>query len=366
MNTEREVQRPRNGTHRISRRTTAWIMTFALIISMLCPILVQAADVTVRQAKVYCHHDSFSTNGWKFSGSLKDETDYCYPKYRQDTHEAVYCIEPAATMISQNGNGTPMNKQPSVDSVLATANNPKLSTAQMKDLFGRIIQNGLSGKVKFSVSSSAQNMNTEMAEWLATQILIWETLVGQRDANFNYVEPTSGKPVKTYAGEKWSSMVKSPYERIEKAVKESLKNSITPQFMFDTKEDAAKAENVRELKPEADGKYSLTLTDTNNVLDKYTLSADSKDITITPKGNTLTITSDKEITSPITITGTSDSVSTPEIFVLGHKPLAKKSSSEVTAAKTEQDVVGGVNSTKKVYLQVQARPTTTTPTTGAL
>ena len=259
-----------------------------------------------------------------------------------------------------------MNKQPSVDSVLATANNPKLSTAQMKDLFGRIIQNGLSGKVKFSVSSSAQNMNTEMAEWLATQILIWETLVGQRDANFNYVEPTSGKPVKTYAGEKWSSMVKSPYERIEKAVKESLKNSITPQFMFDTKEDAAKAENVRELKPEADGKYSLTLTDTNNVLDKYTLSADSKDITITPKGNTLTITSDKEITSPITITGTSDSVSTPEIFVLGHKPLAKKSSSEVTAAKTEQDVVGGVNSTKKVYLQVQARPTTTTPTTGAL
>ena len=41
-------------------------------------------------------------------------------------------------------------------------------------------------------------------------------------------------------------MVKSPYERIEKAVKESLKNSITPQFMFDTKEDAAKRVRLRD------------------------------------------------------------------------------------------------------------------------
>ena len=52
MNNEREIQRSRNGTRRISKQMMAFVMALTLVVSMLCPIIAQAANVSVQQIRV--------------------------------------------------------------------------------------------------------------------------------------------------------------------------------------------------------------------------------------------------------------------------------------------------------------------------
>lgn len=280
MNNEREIQRSRNGTRRISKQMMAFVMALTLVVSMLCPIIAQAANVSVQQIRVTDPHKSFDTNGWKFS-TRSGEVGYCFPKFNNSSGKnnryPLYCIEPIGT-IQKVSSPTSMPEVKSIDATLSSVPNAQgLSATQLKDMLGRIYTYGFHDKTTWS-SSGTQKCVGQKAQWLATQILVWEAMVGQRDANFNYKPQTSGKPVKTYAGYQYSgsgsiwSSIEPIYNEYATAIQNSYKTSTTPEFMKDTEAEASKKENVKELRQNADGTYSLDLTDTNNTIDKYQLT----------------------------------------------------------------------------------------------
>lgn len=126
--------------------------------------------------------------------------------------------------------------------------------------------------------------------------MIWETVVGERDENFNKVS-TGGKDAicdQVSAGHPLYSQIMRYYNSIAISVQ---KHSKVPSFFS---KSTGKAQNI-EL--EWDGeKYTATLTDTNNVLGDYSFSASVSGIHFSVSGNRLTITADTAPESAVTIT----------------------------------------------------------------
>ncbi len=104
----------------------------------------------------------------------------------------------------------------------------------------------------------------DCANHLATQLLIWETVIGERDENFNKINAHDygKKNIKEIiqSNHPLKSKIFAHYDRIEESVKNHTK---TPSF---TAKSKAKAKTI-ELK--WNGKnYSADLTDSNKVLAK--------------------------------------------------------------------------------------------------
>ena len=66
----------------------------------------------------------------------------------------------------------------------------------MKLFIGRIMQYGYTGPISTSWRSQNPADAATLAEAMATQVLIWETVVGERDEDFDYVSPGSYDAVK--------------------------------------------------------------------------------------------------------------------------------------------------------------------------
>ena len=310
MNTEHEIHRSRSGTHRISKRTMSMVMVLALLMSMVFPIVAQAASVKVRQGQYRGSHSSFKTNDWQFEGY-----SCYYPKCADNggkQGDILYCIEPVGVINENTGS---MNNV-SVSNTLKTAmnsngkNDAGINASQLEDLMGRICLYGSHGTAKFHIGNTKYNPDTPSKQWLATQLLIWEALVGQRDADFNYVAPKSGKPVaQTYANGNWSA-VKPYYDEYAKAVQDSIKNSKTPSFMYDTEDEA---EQKARVFPNSDNStHTMELTDENGTLGAYTLTF-PEGVEGTVSGNTLKLTATKELPDTVTITGVNKTAKAPKI-----------------------------------------------------
>ena len=99
---------------------------------------------------------------------------------------------------------------------------------------------------------------------MATQVLVWETVVGERDANFNHIDLGSADAVKSVyrTSHPLYSRFSAYYYSMEASVK---KHTIVPSFMA---RSTGKAQTV-ELNWDG-SRYAATLTDTNGVLSDYT------------------------------------------------------------------------------------------------
>lgn len=130
---------------------------------------------------------------------------------------------------------------------------------------------------------------------MATQVLVWETVVGERDANFNHVDPGSADAVKSMyrTAHPLYSRFSAYYDSIEASVQS---HTVIPSFMSKTPN---KAQTV-ELKWDG-SQYTATLTDSNHVVSDYTFSSNLSDIVFTSNGDTLTITAKTAPAEPVTI-----------------------------------------------------------------
>ena len=77
-----------------------------------------------------------------------------------------------------------------------------------------------------------------------------------------------------------------------------------PSFMSGGKNDITKELSYK------DGKYSITLTDSNGVLSDYTFTSSDSSVTVSKSGNKLTITSEKAVSGSVRITATRNNVPT--------------------------------------------------------
>ena len=109
-----------------------------------------------------------------------------------------------------------------------------------------------------------------IAHAYATQLLIWETIVGERDANFNHKAASGCSNVKDVvnAAHPLRSKIFSYYDSMVASIQ---KHTVVPSFCNRS------AGSAKTLELEWDGsKYTTTLTDTNNVLSNYSFSASQR------------------------------------------------------------------------------------------
>lgn len=173
--------------------------------------------------------------------------------------------------------------------------NKTISPDDIKLFIGRIMQYGYTGTISTSWRSQNEG-GDKLAHAVATQLLIWGTVVGERDADFNKVS-TGGKDAildQISPNHPLHSKIMSYYNSIAASVQTHSK---VPSFFS---KSTGKAQNI-EL--EWDGeKYTATLTDKNNVLSDYSFSASVSGVHFSVNGNKLTITADKAPSSTVTIT----------------------------------------------------------------
>jgi uncharacterized surface anchored protein len=238
--------------------------------------------------------------GWghpalSFLGGWSTGAGTHFSVHTQDAYNgrAIYCIEPGIGVHSGDqytGRGEDFwDNYPS-------SLNPTIPPNTIKEYIGRIMTYGWQGNASTSWMSSNPDHANQMAGYIATQLLVWETIVGERDSQFNHVDANAqGKNnVTEYisAEHPLRSQIFSQYSAIESAVK---RHTMLPSFFSSTADAGA-----YELKWDGE-KYSATLTDTNGVLGDYTFTSSTAGLNFSVDGSQLTITSSQALKGAVTV-----------------------------------------------------------------
>lgn len=228
-------------------------------------------------------------NGWSTFN-----TDYVTVKAIGDYEgDSCYCIEPGVSLYT----GDKLSKEAeSFWDNYPSKYNKTIDPDTIKVYLGRIMQYGYTGKNSVDWVSTNSSKADDCANHLATQLLVWETVIGERDENFNHVDATKhGKHnIKEIISSKHPlrSKIFSHYSRIEKSVKQ---HTTVPSFASRSKSKA------RSIELKWNGKnYSTTINDTNGVLANYDFSGSG--LTFSKSSNSLTITAEKAPKDDVLIT----------------------------------------------------------------
>ena len=227
-------------------------------------------------------------NGWS-SGSSRFTTVRAMGAYNGNI---CYCIE--VGVPQETGDSYTQKGEDFWDNYPSSYNST-ISPDDIKLYIGRIFQYGYTGTISTSWRSQNEG-GDKLAHAVATQLLIWETVVGERDENFNKVS-TGGKDAildQISPDHPLYDKIMRYYDSMAASVQNHSK---LPSFFA---KSTGKAQNI-EL--EWDGeKYTATLTDQNNVLSDYSFSASDSGIHFSVNGNKLTITAEEAPSDTVTIT----------------------------------------------------------------
>lgn len=277
-----------------TKRTTSFLMALVMLLSILAGIVpVYAAEqigevyqVTYPRGGGYGDswgHGQLNLMGDWISGGTHAFTTRSMDSY---TGQLLYCIEPGVS--SATGNQLTSKDEHFWENYPDNLN-PTIDPETIKSYIGRILQYGYIGNnsTQWDVINNAYDQNI-IAEIYATQALIWETVVGERDEFFEHVDPSEyGKDAVmgiVQINHPLRSLIYSHYNRIEGAVQS---HDVIPSFMSHSQSQA------RSYEMEWDGsRYVLELRDSNGVLADYDVSSATSGFSISQSGNILTITAD--------------------------------------------------------------------------
>lgn len=256
-------------------RITALLLVFAVIFGTMFSLPVSAASGDkVIITFDYCYDSTGNTikfqqttvsNGYTV-GTPGEEL--C--KIFADGKEA-YCIEPGYTLYSGN---TLTEDGSTVWKNLGSAKQKAINLALLYGKPG-------SGKCL---------SGTEDQKWVATQLIVWEFVSGCRSTSEGY-KCTNTKFIDGICAGGANPRVKSVYNAISK----SLSNySTVPSFASAI---ASKAKTY-EMKY-SDGKYTLTLTDSNSILSDFSFKT-TGGVSASVSGNKLTLTSTSPVNDAVT------------------------------------------------------------------
>ena len=285
----------------IFKRSVALIMTLAVSLGFLFspqPIESQAKDLSADIVSIaFPRQNDVTTKGtdtWGHkrlvyaNGSVHEANQYTNMQFIEKNNNSIcYCIEPGehvsdGSSYTQRGEEY-FNKIP---------NNRLLERDEIKEALGRIFQYGYIGTVSDSWVSQNSSDADKIAHAMATQFLIWEVIVGERDKDFNHVNAPGGyNNVLEGLGSKHplKSKVMDHYNKIVSSIQNHVGK---PSFMAEKEEEAITVE----LKWNGSN-YSGTLTDTNNVLSNFTFVPSNTNVKVSINSNKLTITSYKYVSN---------------------------------------------------------------------
>ena len=204
-----------------------------------------------------------------------------------------YCIEPGVKQKS--GDILKSSNEHYFDNISAKYNNT-IGPEQIKLLFGRVLTHGYNGNASLNWYSQNSRDAEKIAKAYATQILVWEVVVGERDAGFNHISPKKESPILESVNPEHPlrADIMKYYRSIEGAVKN---DSRLPSFCSYNRKDAL-TENFK-----WDGqKYTVSLEDKNQVLGQFRFQATAQGMEIKAENNRLYINCTEIPKDPVTIT----------------------------------------------------------------
>ena len=183
----------------------------------------------------------------------------------------AYCIEPGHTLYSGN------TLTESASTVWKNLGSAKQKAINLALLYGK-------------PGSEKSLSGTEDQKWVATQLIVWEFVSGCRSTADGY-KCTNTKFIDGICAGGANPGVKSVYNAISKIL---ANYSTVPSFASAI---ASKAETY-EMKY-SDGKYTLTLTDSNSILSDFSFKTTSG-VSASVSGNKLTLTSSFPVNDAVT------------------------------------------------------------------
>lgn len=228
-------------------------------------------------------------NGW----GMEEASTVALRAMNSYTGKICYCIEPGTGQYSGD---TFTKKDESFFDNFPSEYNKTISGDDIKLFIGRIMQYGYTGNISTEWCSQNSDGADKLAHAFATQYLIWETVVGERNEEFEHVSIGNHNAILDLISKNSPiySRVMTHYNRIEASVKNHSK---VPSFC---KKATNKAETV-ELKWNG-SEYTAVLTDTNNVLANYKFTSSASGVSFSVSGNKLTISSKTAPADAATIT----------------------------------------------------------------
>lgn len=234
------------------------------------------------------HPNLHYMNGWT-SGSSDKVTIRAMGSY---TGIACYCIEPGVT---QNTGDVLTKWDENFWDNYPSSLNRTITPDEIKTLIGRIFQYGYTGNI--SLDWRSQNAGADnLSHLIATQLLVWETVVGERDSNFRKVDTGGYDAVldQISASHPLRSRIMSYYNSMATSVQNHTK---LPSFMNKS------ADSAQTFEFEWDGsQYKAVLTDENNVVGSFSFSASESGVGCSVEGNQLIITAAEAPSEFMTIT----------------------------------------------------------------
>ncbi len=225
-----------------------------------------------------------------YSVYLKDQPGY------ENNYYVAYCIEPGIELGESGGHsGSSTTVGGMTDGTGALE---RLSRDQVEAM-GIVL---LYGQREIARKADDESVRLEkLRRHAATQALIWEIASGWRSATppytrnnstlYDAITPTLECAVGVWGTKFYLDGIADAYNEIAAQLEQ---HDTIPSFMSGSKSAAPSYE----MTPNSDGTYSITLTDTNNILSKYTFPSTSN-LTFSVSGNKLTVTASGPVSNVV-------------------------------------------------------------------
>lgn len=250
-----------------------------------------------------------------YSLYLKNQTGYANNYY------VAYCIEPGVELANSGGHdGTAYTINDMVDGSGALY---RINRDQVKAIGIALLY----GQKEIASKKDEQSLRYEkLCRHAATQAIVWEIACGWRSPYppytlwdttlFDAITPSLYCASSVWGTNFYLDGMDDAYLDIQAKMQ---KHYIIPSFAKSTKSSAP----TYELTPDGNGKYSITLTDTNNILSQFTFTNTSQ-LTFSVSGNKLTITANGPISSTtVTASKSVPSLDQQVFFVWEKRDLQK-------------------------------------------
>lgn len=259
-------------------RILSIMMTIVMIFTML-PLTVFAEETKVQIVNAY--ELATKSNMTIGDGYTLNAEDYWCIIHTSDSTRAVYCIEPGKHVLSGD-----MYNENAAEDYLNKVKNKTLSTEEIQAALRKTFLYAYTGKLDTAES---------YMKYTATQLLVWEVIVGQRDLDFKRVSNgyTSVEKMLSnfkddYAGQKVSNY----YYDYETKIQKDKKSVSFAKISKESAKDSA-------VKAGADGTY--TFNDKNKQLENFDASI-SNGTVVSKSGNSLKVKADDGKTAVVTLT----------------------------------------------------------------
>ena len=294
-----------------TKRVVTALLAAVMLITTLLPLTASAADVTMDLNNCHVSWDYTLTDddGNTFSAAygLKAADDIYFNKgfspYLSKMHDYtakrngltgkksdwVYGKDYVYCFCIERGIPLPNNKEYAGSADANHGDKYKRLSENQKDLLRLALTYGYPNRVGLQTSKDAN------ACYAATQLIVWQITMGFRSSATELNDKTY--PMSGYSGTMTEQYTRNKYLKAyyDAILSDMARHYTRPSFTAYTPGAAQTYE--MEYK---NGKYTVTLTDSNNMFSDYYVSV-SGGVSASVSGNTLTLTSTKPINDAVTV-----------------------------------------------------------------